>query len=389
MVRSDNILVTVFLRGGCDGLNLVGPTGDSIYMAERRTETRVERDGDNPGLKLGNPIADVDFRFHYKAAALKELYDANELAVVHACGLTNGTRSHFEAIDFMERGTPDNKNTSTGWLTRLVAQEHLSGYTPVVSASNGVPISLLACASAIAVPNTKRVTLQGSGYYKGLREEMLHARYTNTPPISKNGAHTLEVLDVFSSRLPKDASGKLLDYQPAAGVNYTVEGNNELSNGLKALAQLIKMDVGVRVAMVDYGGWDTHIGQNGRFPPLVSGLSQALKAFWLDMKSYQDRLTLVVMSEFGRRLKSNDSGGTDHGHGNVMLVMGGQVNGGHMYGKWPGLSNEQLDNQVDLAVTTDYRTVLAEIAQNQLPQVNIGKVFPGFTSYQPLNIMRA
>jgi uncharacterized protein (DUF1501 family) len=149
---------------------------------------------------------------------------------------------------------------------------------------------------------------------------------------------------------------------------------------------VIKMDVGARIATVDYGGWDTHVGQAGRFAALTDGLSRSLMAFWNDMASVQDRLTVVVMSEFGRRLRSNNSGGTDHGHGNAMLVLGGHVRGGNIYGTWPGLATEQLDNQVDLAITTDYRDVLGEIVQQRFA-ADPKLIFPKFTNYAPLSIM--
>jgi uncharacterized protein (DUF1501 family) len=287
----------------------------------------------------------------------------------------------------MERGTPENKNTPTGWLTRLATGQQLAGLTPVISTGNSLPTSLLSCATAVAVPNARKMVLQGDGHYKALREALLKSRYAGDNPIAASGARTLQVLDIFANRLPKDAHGKLLDYTPAANANYPTDGYaNELSNSLKTLAQLIKMDVGVRIATADYGGWDTHVGQGGRFPNLVDGLSRSIAAFWTDMRSYQDRLTVVVMSEFGRRLKSNDSGGTDHGHGNVMLVLGGHVKGGNIYGRWPGLANEQLDNQVDLAITTDYRNVLAEIALKRFNHPHMGTIFPGLAAL-PVGLM--
>lgn len=389
-MAKSNILVTVFLRGGCDGLNLVAPASDQFYITERKPESRVERDGDNKGLPLGNTFADADFRFHFKAQKLKELYDRKNLAIVHACGLTNGTRSHFEAIDYMERGTPDNKNTPTGWLTRMAANSDLSGALPVVSCSGTLPASLLACSKAIAIPNVRKVQLRSDNRYKAIQETLLKKNYQGNSQIGINGIHTIGLIDTIASRIPHDASGKVTDYTPSAGVNYPNEYySNELSNSLKTLAQLIKMDIGVQFATADYGGWDTHIGQGGRFPNLVDGLSRSLGAFWDDMSAYHDRLTIVVMSEFGRRLKSNDSGGTDHGHGNAMMVLGGQVNGGNIYGHWPGLANENLDNQVDLAVTTDYRAVLGEIITKSFNQNNISKVFPGFSQPKSLGIIRA
>ena len=389
-MASDPILVTVFLRGGSDGLHLVGPSADATYKTERRPECRVERDGDTPGLALRNTLADVDFRFHFKAQPLKDIYDAGQLAIIHACGLTNGTRSHFEAVDYMERGTPENKDTITGWLTRYADEQHFSGLTPIVATSNNIPISLLSCKEAIAVPNVKKMQIQGDGHYRSIRQSILKKAYGGGSPLLENGANTLNVFDIFANRIPKDEHGKQLDYTPTANAVYPTDGYaNEISNSLKTLAQLIKMDVGVRIATVDYGGWDTHVGQGGRFANQADGLSRSLSTFWNDMAPFQDRLTIVVMSEFGRRLKSNDSGGTDHGHGNAMLVMGGRINGGNIYGRWPGLATEQLDNQVDLAVTTDYRHVLAEITQLKANPAAANIVFPGLPASKPLGLVRA
>lgn len=376
-----NILVTIFLRGGCDGLNLVAPSADPIYIAERKPESRVEREGDNKGLPLRNTLADNDFRFHFKAGKLKELYDRKQLAIVHSCGLTNGTRSHFEATDYMERGTPDNKNTPTGWLTRLTSNMNLlNAALPVVSGSNVLPASLLACSRAMAIPNVRKLQLKTDSRFHLVQETLLKKRYGEKSLIGVDGLHMLGVLDLITSHMPQDASGKAIDYIPKAGVTYPEEYYaKELSNSLKTIAQLIKMDIGLQFATADFGGWDTHIGQGGRFPNLVDGLSHSIGAFWDDLASIQDNLIIVVMSEFGRRLKSNDSGGTDHGHGNVMLVIGNQVNGGNIYGKWLGLSNEHLDNQVDLAVTTDYRTVLAEITAKSFKNKDMNSIFPGFS----------
>lgn len=388
---ASDILVVIFLRGGCDGLNLVGPSADPVYIAERRQESRVERSGGNAGLPLRNTFADTDFRFHFKAQGLKELYDRNHLAIIHACGLTNGTRSHFEAIDYMERGTPENKNTATGWLTRLAQHSDIKGARlPVVSGAYTVPISLLACPEAIAIPNVRRMQLRADGHFRLVQESILKQNYNEAGQISINGMRTLELIDYIAGRIPRDSTGKQLDYVPSAGVNYPKDGYaRELSDSLSTLAQLIKMDVGVQFATADFGGWDTHIGQGGRFPNLVDGLSKSVSAFWNDLYAYQDRLTVVVMSEFGRRLKSNDSGGTDHGHGNAMMVLGGKVNGGNIYGRWPGLQNEHLDNQVDLAITTDYRAVLSEIITKSFRQTDVGAIFPGFSAYKPLGIIGA
>ena len=345
------ILIVLSLRGGCDGLNLVGPSADPIYITERKADTRVEREGDNKGLPL-----------------------------------TNKTRSHFEAMDYMERGTPDNKNTPSGWLARLVAQQHIHGVVPVVSTSDSLPASLLACRDAVAIPNVGHIQVRTSPRFHETDSWFLNHNYTGGDPVRECGLRSLGVVDALAAHAL--TKGKPADYTPTAGVTYPGGNASGLSNSLKTLAQLIKMDVGVQVATVDYGGWDTHVNQAGRFANLVDGLSGALSAFWNDMAAYQSDLTIVTLSEFGRRLKSNDSGGTDHGHGNAMLVLGGGINGGNIYGKWPGLDNAHLSNGVDLAVTTDYRQVLSELVMHQVPTASIDPIFPKFSAQKsPIGIV--
>jgi hypothetical protein len=223
-MAGDDILVVIFLRGGCDGLNLVGPSGDAIYRTERRPEARVERDGDNPGLVLKNNFADADFRFHYKAVDLKNLYDASHLAIVHASGLTNGTRSHFEAQDFMERGTPDNKNTSSGWLARLAADRHIDGTTAVLAANNTAPASLLACSNAIALPNVRKMQLGGDGHFHAARLAALQQAYQGPSGMMENGRRSLAVLELFAQHQAFDTHGKPADYIPASNALYAVDG---------------------------------------------------------------------------------------------------------------------------------------------------------------------
>ena len=388
MAGNDNILVVIFLRGGCDGLNLLAPSADDIYRTERRPDARVERDGDNPGLALKNTLADLDFRLHFKAQGLKDLYDNGQLAFIHAAGLTNGTRSHFDAQDYMERGTPDNKSTSSGWLARLAAAQYIDGTLSAISLQNNIPVSLLACPQAIAVPNVRKLQIAGDGHFTAARAALLAQSYEGATRVQQNGQHILAMLQSFQPHLAVDAKGKPVDYTPLPTAQYP-DNPRELADQLKTLAQIIKMDVGVRLATIDYGGWDTHVSQGGRFPNLVDGLSRSLMAFWNDMAGRQDRVTIVAMSEFGRRLKSNDSGGTDHGHGGVMFAMGAGVKGGNIYGRWPGLKTEELDNQVDLAVTTDFRTVLSEIMASRLAVASPSLVFPQFSGYAPLGLMQA
>ncbi len=379
---SHNMLVLVFLRGGCDGLSLVGPVDDRFYAAARGIEIRILDNGANKGLPMANGLGGADFRFHPKASGLKELYDSRMLAIVHACGLTDGTRSHFDAMDLMERGVADHtqKNLSTGWLTRHLISAKRGGMLTAAAVSSSLPASLLGSSAAYSVMDTAGFTLYGGES----QHQVLTRLYAGNTAVHEAGRHTLRALEVIGKKVQRDESGNIISYQPSINSNY-MEG--DLSNSLKTVAQIIKMDVGLQVATVDYGGWDTHEYQGAIFPTLTEELSRSLAAFWNDMSVFHNRLTVVVMSEFGRRLKSNESSGTDHGHGNLMMVLGGHIHGGKMYGKWPGLANEQLDSGADLAVTTDYRTVLSEILEHRLQNSNLKQIFPGFGPHQPLGLI--
>ncbi len=378
------VLVVLSLRGGCDGLNFVGPAGDKRYIAERIEELRVNRSGNEVGLVLNNPIADVDFRIHHMAKHLKEIYDQGQLAIIHACGLTNGTRSHFEAIDYMERGTPDNKLTPKGWLTRHIENVKLDGKLPVASISASPPATFLGYNDAVAVPDIATFQISIDDRSKFFIRKALHNYYRESSLLSNSVNHTLGLIDNFSRYISYDENYVLKPHIPENGAVY--DESNEAIRSLRVLAQLIKMDIGLKYVTVDFGGWDTHIYQANYFPYLVLQLSEAIFNFWKDMERFRDKITIVIMSEFGRRLKSNESRGTDHGHGNIMMVVSGNMNGGRMYGKWPGLATEALDEWGDLTITTDYRTILAEILEKKIGNTDVQKVFPGLTNYQPLGL---
>lgn len=380
-------LVVVFLRGGCDGLNLVAPTADPNYVTARGA-LAIPNTGASAGLPLRNGIAPVDFRLHPKGSALKELYDSNQLAIIHACGMTNGTRSHFDAMDFMERGTPDNRNTSTGWLTRHLESISAEGIMPAVAASSSLPGSLLGSFDAVATTNVSGFKLNGHYRYGSQQQTALRAFYNGANPLLSAGKTTLDAVDTIQSRLPRDTNGNPLPYVPENDAEYPSDYYvSGLSNSLKTVAQLIKMDIGLHIATVDFGGWDTHENQSGFFSNQVDGLARALGAFYNDLYRYHGRMTVLVMSEFGRRLKANRSSGTDHGYGNVAMVLGGNVNGGRMYGTWPGLAVEQLDHGVDLAITTDYRRILSEIVVRRLANASLSTVFPNMGAYRPLCVV--
>ena len=373
-----DILVVVFLRGGCDGLSLVAPVNDPFYKGARG-ELRVEESGQNAGLLLSNTIPGADFRLHPRATLLQSLYINRSLAIVHACGLRNGTRSHFEAMDYMEGGIPESGVPANGWLARYLNSISASGYLPAVAAGTRVPFSMVGFNGAAALTDPASFNLSWNSWrYRSQLDQALNAFYSGDSPVQQAGRTTLTTIARINERLPRDSQGRVIPYTPEMGVRYPGGRGASLGNALRTVASLIKMDIGLLAATVDYGGWDTHEGQGWIFPELVAGLSEALYAFYNDLWRYHDRLTVVVMSEFGRRLKANRSGGTDHGHGNVMLVLGEGIRGGKMYGVWPGLAAEQLDNGVDLAITTDYRAVLAEVLIKRGALQTVDQVFPGF-----------
>ena len=378
---SDEIFIFVFLRGGCDALNFVAPMGDRFYADARLASLRVPEAGN---LLLKNGLSNLDFNIHPKAKALKELYDSGDMAIVHATGLSNGTRSHFEAMDLIERGLVKKQGKAKGWMSRYFETIDASGELPAVAVGTGLPTSFMGCSKASSIGNVGEFDVMGEPMVK----EILRDFYSGNSLLHQTGQTTLNTVDFIQAKVPKNGEGEAKEYHPDHGVEYPNEWYiNNFSQSLKNLARLIKMDVGVHMGMVEYGDWDHHENQAYRYPQHLEGLSNALAAFYNDMSRYHKKMTVVVMSEFGRRLKSNRSGGTDHGHGGLALILGGNVKGGKMYGQWPGLATHELDNGVDLDVTTDYRTILGEVLQKRLNSNKLDFIFPGFTDYQPLGFL--
>lgn len=375
---SDPILIVVFLRGGADGLSLISPTGDEDFIAARPESLRVLRNGDGAGRVLSDQAADVDFRFHPRAAGLSEMFEAKELAVIHAAGLTDGTRSHFDAEAKMERAATG--GNAGGWLGRWIAQENTSGILPILATGSGSPDSLSGARDvAVAEALEDLIIAQGHGLSPVLRRRLSEG-FGAHPLIGAPIGRLIELSNSLETRILDEETGDVRDYVTA--VDYP---DNDLSWSFKTIARAIKLDLGLRVATVDFGGWDTHINQADEFPRLVDSLSRALLSFWRDLEAHQDRTTIVVMSEFGRRLRSNTAGGTDHGYGNAMMVAGAGVRGGRMIGDWPGLTNDALDAGADLNITTDYRQVLAEVLSSHMGARDLASIFPKFTP-EPLGI---
>jgi uncharacterized protein (DUF1501 family) len=369
------VLVTVFLRGGMDSLGVVAPVDDRDYAADRPPEMRLLPDGDKPALRLEGGPAKLDFRLHPEMGALRELYQEKRVALVHASGLANGTRSHFGAQELIERGiaNPDEMTqASGGWMARWLAATG-EGKSAAFATIAGVPEELANHADTICVAD-----LRGGMNLPGGKQaaSVLKHLYSGTNPIDTAARRTLHGIDLIDGRL-RQPDGKVMPYQPSGGATYE---DTEIGRGLQAVARVMRMDVGIRAFAVDMGGWDTHENQPPRLATLLGQLSRALGAFHADLHDRLDDFVLVAMSEFGRRLRSNKSNGTDHGHAGLTIVSAPRIAGGRVHGTWPGLSSDHLDNAVDLAMTTDIRSILAELMAGPLATPDaVAAAFPRFT----------
>ncbi len=381
---TQEILVVVFLRGGMDGINVVFPMegADRGFYESKRPSIAVPT---SSALALGG-----NFGLHPGAAPLHGLYQSGKLAIVHAAGLTSDTRSHFDAMQFMELGTPNSKSLTSGWLTRhLETATNLPAQMimPALSVGNQQPTSLWGSREAIGMNSPDDFSLALHWNYKDAQRAALRNMYTGPTWLHTAGIQTLDAVAVVEQADPQS-------YQPGNGAVYPGGG---FGNSLQTIAQIIRMQLGLRVATADAGGWDTHEYQGddggGYFSNNLNEIASGLEAFFTDMsnvngKDETQRITVVVMSEFGRSFQENASRGTDHGHGNVMLVLGGKVNGGKVHGVWPGLAVDQLYDNRDLEITTDYRRVLSEILIRRLGNPNLGTIFPGYRNYAPLDVVQ-
>ncbi len=358
-------LVVIFQRGAADGLNVVVPYQEKNYYTMR------------PGIAIQkNQVLDLDgfFGLHPALGSFKPLYDQGHLAIVHAAGSPDHSRSHFDAQDYMESGTPGVRTTQDGWLNRALRDAPPEGQATAfraVALGPQVPPTLQGSFPAIAVNNLTDFSV-GRGPQAGPMASAFEAMYDRSTDTLLHGTaqETFEAVKMLKSADPAK-------YQPAAGVAYP---KAPFGNALKQVAQLMKANLGVEAAFTDIGGWDTHQNQGAATGQLANRLrefSDTIAAFWQDMGDEAENITLVTMSEFGRTARQNGSGGTDHGHANVMFVLGGGVRGGKVYGKWPGLDDAQLNEGRDLVVTTDFRNVLGEAAFKTLGARNLESIFPG------------
>jgi uncharacterized protein (DUF1501 family) len=360
-------LVVIFQRGAADGLNIVVPHGEPAYYAMR------------PSINIPrNAVIDLDgfFGLHPAMSALQPLWNQRHLAIVHAAGSPDPSRSHFDAQDFMESGTPGIKATEDGWLNRalrsLPKPADKSAFR-AIGMGPSLPRILAGPEPAVAVNNISDFGVGGRNPNATPVSNTFEAMYANSVDavLHGSGQETFEAVKMLKAADPAK-------YKPAAGADYP---KGRFGESLKQLSQLVKASLGVQVAFADIGGWDHHVNEGstqGQIANVLREFSQSLGAFWTDLGDLAEDTVVVTMSEFGRTARENGNRGTDHGHANVMFVMGGPVKGGKVYGRWPGLDQSQLYEGRDLAVTTDFRRVLGEAVDRHLGNQALDQVFPGF-----------
>ncbi len=364
-------MVVLFQRGAMDGLNVVVPFGEPNYYRMRPTIAipAPTRGGAEAALDL-----DGFFGLHPSLEPILPLFRNGQLAIVQAVGSPDPTRSHFDAQDFMESGTPGLKSTEDGWLNRAMQSMPEQQASPFRAVAFGpyLPRTLQGTAPAVAIPDLKQFKMNGP---QQTVEGGFEAMYSQTVDHAMRGVgnETFEAIDLLKKIHPES-------YVPANGAQYP---KGRFGQSLQEIAELFKADVGLEVAFLDSGGWDNHVnegGVNGQLANLLKDLGQGISAFHQDMGDAMGDVVFVSMSEFGRTAHENGNRGTDHGHANCMFVMGGNVKGGRVYTRWPGLDEAQLNQGRDLAVTTDYRSVLGEVISKHLGDRQLAKVFPGYAN---------
>lgn len=376
------ILIVLFQRGAADALNMVVPHGDPQYYALRPT-IAIPR----PGSRADGAL-DLDgfFGLHPALSPLRPFWERGMLAPIHAVGSPSTTRSHFDAQDYMESGTPDLKSTPDGWLNRYLAARGTCAECEARSAkpfravamTEQTPRILAGPAPVIAMSSLDDFTIRASGsdverleaLYRTGRADIVHGA----------GAETFDAVKMLRAANPRR-------YQPENGASYP---RSQFGQRLLQIAQLIKVNVGLELAFADVGGWDTHVNQGGATGQLANRLddfARSVSALVSDLGDRMGDVVIVTMTEFGRMARQNGNGGTDHGHAGAMFLLGGPVKGGKVYGRWPGLAREQLYEGRDLALTTDFRSVFGDVVRSHLGVVDASAVFPGFAAEERLGVL--
>jgi uncharacterized protein (DUF1501 family) len=369
------VLICLFQRGAADALNIVVPHGERAYYAMRPSIAIPQ-----PTRNVANGAIDLDgfFGLHPALAPLKPLYDRGLLAPVHAVGSPSTTRSHFDAQDYMETGTPDMKGTTDGWLNRYLAvkgtcDECNLAKTPfrAVSLTPQTPRILEGPSATVAMNSLDEFSVRATGN----SAERLEALYRtgSADLVHGTGAEMFDAVKMLRSANPQK-------YLPQNGAEYP---RSQFGLRLLQIAQLIKSNVGLEIAFADVGGWDTHVNQGsstGQLAQRLDDFSRSIAALVADLGDRMDDVVIMTMSEFGRMARENGNRGTDHGHAGALFVIGGHVKGGKVHGKWPGLEQEQLYEGRDLALTTDFRSVFAEVVSDHLGARATEKIFPGFAA---------
>jgi uncharacterized protein (DUF1501 family) len=383
LAQKGKVLICLFQRGAADALNVVVPHGERAYYQLR------------PNIAIPQPLRaapaaqaaiDLDgfFGLHPALAPLKPLWDSGLLAPIHAVGSPSTTRSHFDAQDYMESGTPDSKGTTDGWLNRYLATSGTCEQCAprpfrAVSMTPQTPRILEGSAPAVAMNTLDEFAVRSAGGDQVARLEALY-RTGSADLIHGTGQEMFEAVKMLKSADPQQ-------YQPQNGADYP---KSQFGQRLKEIAQLIKSNVGLEIAFADVGGWDTHVNQGGATGQLAQRLddfAKSIAALTTDLGDGMQDVVVLTMSEFGRMARQNGNGGTDHGHAGAMFVIGGPVHGKKVYGRWPGLAPEQLYEGRDLALTTDFRAVFSEIAAKHLGATDLNAMFPGFSATGRLGLL--
>ncbi len=364
------VLVTIFQRGAVDGLNMIVPHGDPEYYKLRRNIAIPQ-----PGKTEGAVYLDGNFGLHPAMRPLEKLWKSKQLAVIHSSGSPDNTRSHFDAQDYMESGTPGNKSTRDGWLNRVIQTASAKDASPfrAVSMTQALPRALYGRAPSVAMTSLADFAIKAGLYTSDLKGgfEGIYGQNAKDS-LGATGRETFEAVNFLKQANPAQ-------YRPENGAVYP---GSQLGRSLMQIAQLIKAGVGLEVAFAEANGWDTHVnqgGSRGQLANLLRDFASSIAAFGTDLGSRMDDVVLLTMSEFGRTARENGSRGTDHGHGNAMLVLGNSVKGGKVYGDWKGLRSDQLNEGRDLAVTTDFRDVFAEVASKHFGSRDLNHLFPKYT----------